>query len=281
MKLAQRVALTRLPPRVASWRYQRGTRLLMGQSFQASSSSPEDDLKHERLQPVVDEEEEGGMMKEDDDDVDIPEQIDEVIQQLLDGLRDQDTSVRWSAAKGIGRITMRLPVDFADEVVEAVLELFNEGEGDGAWHGGCMACAELARRGLLLPERLEEVVPLALKALTYDVRMGAHSVGSHVRDAACYLAWAFARAYAPSVMLPYVTRLAQGLLTVAVFDREVNCRRAAAAAFQENVGRQGNFPHGIEINTNADYFALGNRHNAAQVVGFFISQYSHKSEHTR
>ena len=34
------------------------------------------------------------------------------------------------------------------------------------------------------------------------------------------------------------------------------------AAFQENVGRVGNFPHGIEILTLADYFALGNRSNA-------------------
>jgi hypothetical protein len=30
---------------------------------------------------------------------------------------------------------MRLPVDFADEVVAGVLELFSDGEGDGAWHG--------------------------------------------------------------------------------------------------------------------------------------------------
>ena len=34
------------------------------------------------------------------------------------------------------------------------------------------------------------------------------------------------------------------------------------AAFQENVGRQGTFPHGINILTTADYFALGNINNA-------------------
>lgn len=187
----------------------------------------------------------------------------------------QDTVVRWSAAKGVGRVTSRLPVDFADDVVEAVLQLLCPEEGDGAWHGGCLALAELARRGLLLPARLTDVVPVVVKALTYDVRRGLHSVGAHVRDAACYVCWAFARAYAPAVMAPHVVELARGMLTVSVFDREVNCRRAASAAFQENVGRQGheNFPNGITILTAADYFTLGNRAHAYQEVAPVIAAF--------
>ena len=181
--------------------------------------------------------------------------------------------VRWSAAKGIGRVTGRLPSkDFADEVVVNVLMLFDESEGDGAWHGGCLALAELARRGLLLPSRLEDVVPLVVKALTYDVRRGTNSVGDHVRDAACYVCWAFARAYAPAVMKPHVLLLSQTMLITSIYDREVNCRRAASAAFQENVGRQGNenFPHGIEILTVADYFTLSNRKHAYTEVAKFV-----------
>lgn len=44
--------------------------------------------------------------------------------------------------------------------------------------------------------------------------------------------------------------------------REITCRRAASASFQENVGRQGTFPHGIEILTATDYYAVGSRQNS-------------------
>ena len=80
--------------------------------------------------------------------------------------------MRWSAAKGIGRICERLPKELAGDVIHSIEELFSIGESDWAWHGGCLAIAECARRGLLLTSHLHEVVPLIIKALQYDVRRG-------------------------------------------------------------------------------------------------------------
>lgn len=41
--------------------------------------------------------------------------------------------------------------------------------------------------------------------------------------------------------------------------RQVACRRAAAAAFQEAVGRLGAFPDGLALLRTADYFSLSLR----------------------
>ncbi|MCD9643817.1 hypothetical protein HAX54_031664 [Datura stramonium] len=68
-------------------------------------------------------------------------------------------------------------------------------------------------------------------------------------------------------------QLAPHLLTVACYDREVNCRKAATAAFQENVGRQGNYPHGINIVNTTDYFALSSRTNSYLQIAVYIAQY--------
>lgn len=201
------------------------------------------------------------------------EHLEAVIDFLITSLKDKDTVVRWSAAKGVGRITQRLDQDMADEIVTSLLSLFSPHEGDSAWHGSCLAIAELSRRGLLLPDRLKEVFPILFKALLFDQNQGNYSVGSHVRDAACYVAWAFARAYDPLLVKEYMLPLAQHLLIVSLFDREINCRRAASASFQEHVGRQGNFPHGIDILTEADYFTLGVRSNAYLNVSVFVGQY--------
>lgn len=59
------------------------------------------------------------------------------------------------------------------------------------------------------------------QALHYDVRRGPHSVGSHVRDAAAYVCWAFGRAYSHTDMKKILEELAPHLLTIACYDREV------------------------------------------------------------
>ena len=277
MKLLQRVAMVHLPPRVAAWRYQRGSRSLeqnlqlqaAGAAAGVGGAAEKEAVKEAAEEAGGEEEAEEGEEEEGEED-EVPEAIEEIIEQMLRGLRDADTVVRWSAAKGIGRVTARLPLELADDIVESVLELLSEQEDASAWHGGCLALAELSRRGLLLPARLAEVMPRVVTALHYDVPRGATSIGTHVRDAACYVSWAFARAFEPAVMAPHVQALAQALLVVVVFDREVNCRRAASAAFQENVGRQGTFPHGIDIVTRADYYSVGSRPNAFLRIGAYL-----------
>ena len=75
------------------------------------------------------------------------------------------------------------------------------------------------------------------QALYFDLRKGAHSIGSNVRDAASYALWALARSQNHSALIPHANNLAQRLATVALYDREIHIRRAASAAFQEHVGR--------------------------------------------
>lgn len=270
VKLTQRIGLTCLSPRSPAWCYV-GRTSSLGENVSLNVSKRADQCSHDENIDSVKPEESANCLE--DEAMDVPETVEEIIEMLLAGLRDTDTVVRWSAAKGIGRITSRLTSALSDEVLSSILELFSPGEGDGSWHGACLALAELARRGLLLPMSLPKVVPYVVKALHYDIRRGPHSVGSHVRDAAAYVCWAFGRAYYHVDMRYVLEQLAPHLLTVACYDREVNCRRAAAAAFQENVGRQGNYPHGIDIVNTADYFSLSSRVNSYLHVAVYIAQY--------
>ncbi|KAJ3286028.1 hypothetical protein HDU76_008040, partial [Blyttiomyces sp. JEL0837] len=280
LKLIQRVGLCYMKPQLAPWRYQRGTRNL---SVNLSKSTGGDSSAV--VGSVVSSAESAANMEEDDS---VPSEVEEVIGILLDGLRDKDTIVRWSAAKGIGRVSSRLPKHFANEVVSSVISLFAEdtlpdGEdvditavSENSWHGACLAVAELARRGLLMPDLLTEVMPWIKRSLLFDLRRGTHSVGIQVRDAACYVCWSFARAYDSKDLVSHITTIAQSLVVTAVLDREVNVRRAASAAFQESVGRLGSgggaIPHGIEIVTLADYFNIGNQTGAYLDVATSISK---------
>jgi tubulin-specific chaperone D len=222
VKFVHKLGLIYLKPRVASWRYKMGSRSL---------------LENLKLLPKESEEHDTGFNydenEEDDDMEEINSDLETIISILLEHLKDPDTSIRWAAAKGIGKITGRLTLEFADQIVEEVLQCFDENETDSSWQGGCLALAELCRGGLLLPARLVEVVPKIKQALLYDVNRGNRSVGAHVRDAACYVVWSFARSFIKDIMRPHVESLSTHLCIMFLFDREVNCRRAASAAFQE------------------------------------------------
>ncbi|KAL1461073.1 hypothetical protein WDU94_013004 [Cyamophila willieti] len=262
VKLIQRLGLTFLKVQIAPWRYKRGNRIL---SVETNNKAKDRTLDLSANETNTEEKEE---------DFEVVPQVEEIINELFETLRDKDLTVRWSAAKGLGRVTNRLPKGLADDVIGNVLEYLSPREKDPAWHGACLALAELGKRGLLLPHRLSAAVAAILKALVYDEPKGFCSVGSYIRDAACYVCWAFARAYDHRTLEPFVQDIARGLLIVTCYDKEVNCRRAASAAYQELVGRQGgNLPHGIDILTRADYFSVGSRQAAYSDISVYIAQY--------
>lgn len=272
MKCVQRIGLVFLRNKVAPWRYQRGKR------FISDTNTPDvggDVRPGETVVSTGSGVLESGVLESGDEEEDDSnfDHVEEVIDILLTGLRSPSTIIRWSAAKGIGRICHRLPRSMAVSVLECILSLFSGREKSAAWHAACLTLAELGRRGLILPADLPRVFSVVKKALVYDEVKGSTSVGSDVRDAACYVFWSFGRAYDKETMAPFVDEMASSLIITALFDREVNCRRAGAAAFQENVGRQSSFPDGIQILTTIDYTSVGQKKNCYTSLVTFIGRF--------
>lgn len=91
--------------------------------------------------------------------------MEKIVQELLEKINDRDNVVRWTAAKGIARICARLNREMAAEVVASVMSTsFADTTSGGNWHGGCLALAELSRRGCLLPDQ----VPLVFLRLFFN-----------------------------------------------------------------------------------------------------------------
>ena len=224
IKLIQRIALIYLKPKPASWRYRCGVRSL------------EENLKLAGIEESSkDEPQKEGSEDENEEIIIVDDKISSLINKILDslliGIRDKENAVRSSAAKGLGRIAARLPQNEADELISRIFESnFIYGASAGHWHGGAMAIAELSQRGCILPARLPIVMDLVSKALIFEDDARATAV--NVRDAACYICWAFARGFEPKLMIPFLEKLASNLIATALFDRSVNVRRAASAAFQ-------------------------------------------------
>jgi len=177
-KLVQRSCLLLLPPKLASWRYRRGARII----FQSTASIAHDKgLDGSSPADLADYGEEclswSSLTTAD------VQYVEDSIDTLLHMLADRDTIVRWSAAKGLGRVTGRLPQVLAGEVCQAILVIPTESVRDEfRWHGSCLALAELARRGLVVPSDglLNPLVQIIAKALRFDAQRGSATVGSQV-----------------------------------------------------------------------------------------------------
>jgi hypothetical protein len=94
---------------------------------------------------------------------------------------------------------------------------------------------------------LRKALPWLMVALQLDQRRSSQAIGTSVRDAACYVLWSIIRSSAHGVILLFSQQLSQLLVSVSLFDREVQIRRAASAVFQEAVGRLDAFAEGIPI----------------------------------
>uniref|UniRef100_A0A0K0EHP0 Tubulin-specific chaperone D n=1 Tax=Strongyloides stercoralis TaxID=6248 RepID=A0A0K0EHP0_STRER len=251
-KLVQRIGLSFLKPRKIKWRYCRGYRSL------------ENTLKsRENNEVIANENKFDEALNDEEDSEDFLDCTDEQIEKLevilatlLNGLKDPNSNVRNGAAKGLGRITSRLTKDFAEDIVNGIFEECFKDYDTISWHGGCLALAEMTYRGFLLPNRLSDMVDILEKAIVWEETDGIIKQSEAVRDAATFISWAIARTYSPNLLKPFVHRLATHLVTVSLFDKELNIRRAASAAFQENVGRQGYFPSGIDIIHIIDYSSV-------------------------
>ncbi|EFX63116.1 LOW QUALITY PROTEIN: hypothetical protein DAPPUDRAFT_269046 [Daphnia pulex] len=183
---------------------------------------------------------------EDDDDYGVPEEIEEVLNEILQALQDKNREVQYSAAKGIGRLTSRISKNFADQPVM-----------DCCCPSDCLLSCQFCG------------------AMLYDELRGNFSVGSAVRDAACYLCWALARSYDPSLLQPFVHQLAKALVITTVFDRQLltGCRFCLS-------GTRRSTGHFSSRHRHSDHLRLVRlRKNAYLQLSLFVAQYEEYRPH--
>jgi hypothetical protein len=215
--------------------------------------------------------------------------LEEVIEFLLESVADGDSPVRYSASKALSIVTMKLEPGMAGDVVEAILGSLNEnvywqgstrnlsGVNPLQWHGLTLTLSHLLYRRALSSTQLPDILNALLLALAFEQRSATGgSIGTNVRDAACFGIWALSRRYTTDVLLAVETSsiratahhktltvpqvLAIELLVVACLDPAGNIRRGSSAALQELVGRNPNtVEEGIPLVQIVDFHAVGLR----------------------
>lgn len=232
------------------------------------------------------------------------ELVETTIGHLLECLADNDTPVRLAASKALSIVTLSLPEYMASQVVDAVLEsleknvLVVQNPSDSSlpptrdltsvdhleWHGLMLTLSHLLYRRSPPPDKLGNIVRALLLGLSFERRSPTGgSIGTNVRDAACFGIWAVARRYSTQELLSVpsdVVRdvqlgektsvlqiLATDLVVTASLDPAGNIRRGSSAALQELIGRHPDtVVEGIALVQAVDYHSVALRSRAIHDV---------------
>jgi hypothetical protein len=231
--------------------------------------------------------------------------VENTIGVMFESLADSATPVRLAASKALSMITLKLAQDMAAQVVEEVLESLKRNVlsprgmiqdlssvNPAEWHGLILTLSQLLYRRSPPPSSLSDILPALLTGLSFEQRStSGNSIGTNVRDAACFGIWALARRYS-TMELQSISRksyhgqksygdsstiqiLATELVVSASVDPAGNIRRGSSAALQELIGRHPDtIAEGIPLVQVVDYHAVALRSRAVTEVAVQAAQLS-------
>lgn len=235
--------------------------------------------------------------------------LDGVIGFFLDTLGDPSTPVRLAASKALSVLASKMPSSMAAEIIEEVLATLRKNVveiSSGAqaerydlsnvnpseWHGLILALSHLIYRRSPPVSMLSSIISGLLLGLSFEKRSpSGTSIGSNVRDAACFGIWALARRYttkelqAVTISSPNLSHdraqfstiqsIATELVITASLDPERNIRRGCSAALQELIGRHPDIiAEGITLVQTVDYHSVPLRSNATLHVALRAARLS-------
>jgi HEAT repeat protein len=231
----------------------------------------------------------------------------EVVDHLLTSLGDQDTPVRYAASKALAMIALKLGPEMSLELVNVIIESLEEDisriktDSDQRdndtdhkhllgsttrdfaavdqfrWHGTTLTLSQLLFRRSPQPELLPRILDCLIVALSFEQKSSTGgSLGTSVRDVACFGVWSISRKYTTAELLAIdrglataerykasfstIQILAAELTVTATLDPAGNIRRGSSAALQELVGRHPDTVNqGIPLIQIVDYHAVARR----------------------
>ena len=250
--------------------------------------------------------------------------LEDIIDYILRSLADRDTPVRFAASKALSIIAAKLEPALAADIVESVIGSLEEdvvwqdvatsvivanlelpnlksrsvrrsltAVNPLRWHGLVLALSQLLFRRSPPADQLPSILNALILALGFEQRsaVGA-SVGTSVRDSACFGVWSLARRYTTKELLAVDTSsiraasghqqslsvlriLANEIVVAACLDSSGNIRRGSSAALQELIGRHPDtIEEGISVVQLIDYHAVALRSRAMMEVTLGASQLS-------